>query len=156
MLHHNMLRRSAQAFALLAALACGKKDASPPAEAPAGAALAPPPAPTVSAIDLGRHLGSNSRATDTASTFGVRDTIYASVVTDHAVNGSSMIAKWTFQTGQLVDSTMSALARTDSSNTTVVTEFHISKKSAWPAGKYKVEFWLDGQSVGSRDFTIRK
>ncbi|MFN8574884.1 MAG: hypothetical protein U0132_22720 [Gemmatimonadaceae bacterium] len=151
--------RRAAAFAVcVAAVACSKKESAPPAETtPAAApAPAPPPAPAVTAIDLGHTLGANSRVTDTASVFKVRDTMYVSVVTEHATSASSLTAKWTFQTGQLVDSTTQALARTDSVNTTAVTEFHITKKTPWPVGKYKVEIWFDGKSAGSKDFEVKK
>ncbi|MBV6523028.1 MAG: hypothetical protein MNPFHGCM_03195 [Gemmatimonadaceae bacterium] len=134
------------------ALACGKKAEQATDSA---VAVAPAPSPSVSAIALGRHLGSNNVVSDTASVFGRRDTIYVSVTVQNAAPTSALTAKWTFQTGQLVDSTSQAIARTDATNATTVTEFHISKKSAWPAGKYKVEIWLDGATVGSRDFQVK-
>ncbi len=153
---YSMIRVAAFAVCVIA-VACSKKESAPPAETPPPAAApAPPPAPAVTAIDLGRSLGANSRVSDTTSVFKVRDTMYVSVVTEHATSASSLTAMWTFQTGQLVDSTTQALARTDSVNTTAVTEFHISKKTPWPAGKYKVEIWFDGKSAGSKDFEVKK
>jgi hypothetical protein len=141
--------------AMLASLAaCGKKEA-PADQTPPAAIPAPAPVAAVSGIELGRHLAANNSVAEAATVFGKRDTIYVSVVTDNAGPTSSLTAKWTFQTGQLVDSTTQALARTDSTNTTTVTEFHISKKSAWPAGKYAVEIWLDGVSAGRREFDVK-
>ena len=35
------------------------------------------------------------------------------------------------------------------------TEFHISKKGLWPAGKYKVEVSVDGSPAGSYDLEIK-
>jgi len=152
-----MLRLRPFAVALCAtvlAAACAKKEAQTPAVD--SASFAPPiPAPSVSAIELGRALGTNNTISVAASTFGTRDTIYVSVTAQNALPSSSLTAKWTFQTGQLVDSTTQALARTDARNTTTVTEFHITKKTPWPAGSYKVELWLDGVSVGSRDFQVK-
>jgi hypothetical protein len=36
------------------------------------------------------------------------------------------------------------------------TEFHISKPSGWPAGKYKVEISADGAPAGSKEFEVKK
>jgi hypothetical protein len=36
------------------------------------------------------------------------------------------------------------------------TEFHIAKKTAWPAGKYKVEILVDSSSAGTKEFEIKK
>jgi len=36
-----------------------------------------------------------------------------------------------------------------------VTEFHISKPSGWPAGKYKVEIAVDGAPAGSKEFEVK-
>lgn len=142
-------------LAVSAIAACKKKE-----EAPAAAVTPPPPppppAPTVSSIELGKHIGPNKRVTDTTSTFGVRDTVYLAVLTENTTAGSNLVAKWTFQTGQTVDSTSQAIAAPDAANPVTVTEFHISKKTAWPAGKYKVEVMLDGASKGVRDFEIKK
>jgi len=140
-------------LACVLAAGCSTKDAQPPADSMAAAA--PALTPSVSAIDLGHTLGANNAVSDTATAFGKRDTIYVSVTAQNIQPSSSLTAKWTFQTGQLVDSTTQAVARTDATNTTTVTEFHISKKTAWPAGKYKVEIWLDGVTVGSRDFQVK-
>ncbi|MEP7347074.1 MAG: hypothetical protein ABI877_17525 [Gemmatimonadaceae bacterium] len=143
------------ALSALLALACGKKDVPPPADSTSAMAPAPAPAPSVTGIELGRRLGPNQTIAEAGSVFGRRDTIYVSVIAQNAVPTSSLTAKWTFGTGQLVDSTTQAFARTDAVNTTTTSEFHISKKTPWPAGKYRVEIWLDGVSVGSRDFEIK-
>src|SRR6185503_12150072 len=122
------------------ATACSKKEAAVPAT-DSTVAPAPAPAPSVSSIEIGRKLGANNAVAEPATVFGKRDTIYASVTAQNVLPSSSLTAKWTFQTGQLVDSTTQAVARTDATNTTTVTEFHISKKTPWPAGNYKVEIW---------------
>ncbi len=137
------------------AVACAKPDAEPSADSAAAMAPAPAPAPTVTGMELGRRLGPNNTVSEATTVFGKRDTMYVSVTTQNAVPTSSLTVKWTFETGQLVDSTSQALARTDTTNTATNTEFHIAKGSAWAAGKYKVEIWLDGLPVGSRDFEVK-
>lgn len=152
---HRFMLFSAMALAGLVAVACAKEDAPPPADSVAAMAPAPAPSPTVSGIELGRKLGANGTVTEAATVFGKRDTMYLSVTTQNAVPTSSLTAKWTFASGQLVDSTTQALARTDATNTATATEFHISKATPWPVGQYKVEVWLDGLPVGSREFSVK-
>jgi hypothetical protein len=153
------LRGAAAALTLVAAMAaCKSKEAATADSATMGAAPAAAPAAraTVSNIDLGKSVTSDNKIANATTSFGARDTIYASVTTENAAPGSTLAAKWTFQDGQVVDSTSQQVAPAGASGSTSVTEFHISKGSAWPAGKYKVEFFLDGASVGSKDFTIGK
>lgn len=151
MQHVNLFRMAVLGAVLT--VGCGKKEAAPKADSPI--AVAPAPAPTVTGIELGSKLGPNNTIAQAATVFGKRDTVFVSVIAQNAVPTSSLTAKWTFQTGQMIDSTTQAFARTDATNTATTTEFHISKKTPWPAGKYKVEIWLDGTSVGSRDFEIK-
>ena len=142
------------ALALLALSACSKKEEVPPP--PPVAAPVAPPAAIVSTIETGKHLGANNRVAEATTTFAPKDTMYLSVVSENSTPTTSMIAKWTYQTGQLVDSTMQMVARTDTTNPSAVTEFHISKPKGWPVGKYKVELWMNGASVGSKDLEVKK
>ncbi len=143
-------------LALVAVSACKKKDAVPAADTSVAMTPPPPPAPSVSALELGRHLSANKRVTDTTSTFAPRDTFYLAVMTENTAPGASLTAKWTFQTGQLVDSTTQAVAAADAASPVSVTEFHVAKPKGWPVGTYKVEVWLDGMSTGTREFAVRR
>lgn len=150
------VRTVALSLALLSAAAC-KKDAPPAAPPAATPAPAPAPAPAaVTMISTGKHIGANKQVTDSTSTFGVKDTLYVAVTSSNTPNGATMMAKWTFQTGQVVDSMSQAVAKTDSTNNATVTEFHITKASAWPVGKYTVELMLDGRSVGKKTVEVKK
>jgi hypothetical protein len=143
-------------LALGMAAACRQREAATVDTTPA-AAPAPPPTPSVSAIELGRQIGANRRVTDTTSAFARRDTIYLVVVTENAPMGANLMAKWTFvETGQQVDSTTQPVAPAEPGSPTSVTEFHISKPSGWPTGKYRVEVWLDGASQGTREFEVKR
>lgn len=156
MIRFKMLRGAAVALTLAAALAaCKNKDAGTAADS---ATMAPAPAASASVSDiaLGKSVTADNKIANATTSFGARDTIYASVTTENASPGSSLVAKWTYQDGQVVDSTSQAIAPSSAGGSTSVTEFHISKASAWPAGNYKVEFFLDGSSVGSKDFSIGK
>jgi hypothetical protein len=35
-----------------------------------------------------------------------------------------------------------------------VTEFHVSKPSEWPPGRYKVHIFLTGAAVGAKEFWV--
>lgn len=129
--------------------ACKKKEApAPPAEA-----AAPAPAPTfaVQSVDVGKAINADKRVTAPTTTFGRRDTIYVSVVTEGAAPSKAIAAKWSYQDGQTVKEQSEAIAPTGPA----ATEFHISKPKPWPVGKYKVEITVDGAPAGSKDFEIK-
>lgn len=153
--------RAVVAFALATfALAACKKgdDAGSSSETPPASAAVPtpPPPPAVLTIFSGRRIGDNKQVTDSTSTFGVRDTMYVVVTTENTPNGGTMMARWTYETGQVVDSITQSVDKTDSTKPTTVTEFHISKATPWPAGKYTVDLTLDGRSLGTKVLEVRR
>ena len=148
------INRGTAAAALLLALsvsACGKKNDSVATDTTAGATPDSQPL-RVSDVEVGKRIGADKKITDQTSEFGVRDTIYASVTTEGAATSSNLVAKWTFNGKQLVDSSSQNLSPRGG---TSVSEFHITKKTPWPKGNYKVEVFLDGLSAGSKDFQVK-
>jgi hypothetical protein len=145
-----LLNASTAAVAVLLFAASACKKAPPPAE-PAPPPPPPPPV-AVSTLELGKAIGPDNKVTATMDTFGPRDTVYASVATTGVSTGSTLTAKWTFQTGQTVDSTTQSISPTGPATT----EFHIMKKTAWPVGKYKVAILLNGGSAMEKDFEIKR
>jgi hypothetical protein len=143
-------------LSLVALAACAKKDAPAKAPVETTAAVAPAPKVMVATLELGRHIGGNKRVTDTTSVFAVKDTFYLAAVTENTEPGALATAKWTFQTGQTVDSTTQAIAAPDAASPVSVTEFHIVKPKGWPVGKYKVELMINGASSGMREFEVKK
>ncbi|MEO8199792.1 MAG: hypothetical protein ABI679_04650 [Gemmatimonadota bacterium] len=128
---------------------CKKKEPPPPAVDTT--AMAPAPAPVqVTSLDIGKSIGSDMKVTTQTTEFGTRDTIYAAVATSGTGTGN-LAARWTFQDGQVVDSSSRSIAPTGDA----ITEFHISKPSRWPAGSYSIEILLNGQSVQKKDFTVK-
>lgn len=145
--------------ALLTIAACKKGDkADSSSENPPAAAPVPTPPPAASALSIftGRRIGDNKQISDSTSVFNARDTMYVVVTTNNTPSGGNMMAKWTFENGTVVDSIMQTVEKTDSTKTTSVTEFHISKKDAWPAGKYTVDVSLDGRSLGTKTVEVGK
>ena len=128
-----------------------KKEAPPPPPAETVTPPPPPAQPAVSKIELGSSVGADKRVLAPRSSFGVKDSIIASVYTENTAPNSTLTAKWTFQTGQTIDSTSQTVAASPG-----ITEFHIVKKSAWPVGRYKVEISLNGTPAGAQEFEVAK
>jgi len=105
----------------------------------------------VADIALGRALGGDRSISDSTDTFKTTDTIYASVTTDGSSPSATLRARWTFEDGQTVNET----SRTIAPGGRERTEFHISKPNGWPAGKYKVEVFLNDQSAGTKNFEVK-
>ena len=105
----------------------------------------------VVSVDLGNAVGADNKVSSMMSTFGPKDTIYTSVMTDGTATNAPLMVMWTYQDGQQVGTETKTL------NTTgpAVTEFHASKPSGWPTGKYKAEVMLNGVTVQSRDFEVK-
>jgi hypothetical protein len=144
----------ALAFGLTALTAAGCKKEAPAPQSETGAA-APAPAPaefSVSVIEVGKQIGPDKRIAAPTATFGRKDTIYASVVSEGAAPSKVIAAKWSFQDGQIVKEAAETIAPSGPA----ATEFHISKPSGWPVGKYKVEISVDGSPAGSKDFEVKK
>lgn len=119
---------------------------------PSTGANAVPAAPAFSVgnIDLGKQIGTDKRVTSPTTSFKPTDTIHVSVATDGAAPSKTIAAKWTFQDDQTVKEDSQTIAPTGPAST----EFHLTKKSPWPVGKYKVEISVDGSPVGTKDFEI--
>jgi hypothetical protein len=134
---------------------CAKKEAPKPAEAPA-APTPPPPAPlAVASVKLGKAIGPENTVVAPSTTFGIRDTIYASVNTTGVGQSATLGTKWVF-----VKKDGSTLPVNESSQTITTTgpsttEFHITKATPWPQGKYRVDVMLNGATAGSAEFDVQ-
>jgi hypothetical protein len=125
---------------VLVAAGCGNKPA-----ATATKAL------KVTDVSLGRAIGSDKAISDPKVKFGPDDTIYASVATEGAALSGTLRVKWTFEDGQTVDESTRTLVPTGPERT----EFHISKPGGWPAGKYRVEVFLNDQPASAKSFEVK-
>jgi hypothetical protein len=128
--------------------ACGKTDQD---RATAGGAVEASAPVQVADVTLGRGIGGDKRVTNQTDTFGARDTIYASVRTTGTGSGTQLTTRWTYQDGQVVDERSETISPTGEA----YTEFHISKPSGWPTGKYTLRVLLNGSEVQTKDFTVR-
>jgi len=107
----------------------------------------------VTEMDLGRSVGADNKINDDTDDFKPNDTIYAVVQTDGASNGASLVARWTFQDGQLVEEQTQAV---NSTGGNALTQFRLNKPSGWPVGKYKVSIMMNGNEVESEEFEVKQ
>jgi hypothetical protein len=106
----------------------------------------------VSQIDIGRSLAADKTINANTDSFKPNETIYASIATEGASAAPATLkARWTYQYGQVVDESTQTIAPSGNART----EFHISKPDGWPAGKYKLEVFLNGSSAGTRDIEVK-
>jgi hypothetical protein len=104
----------------------------------------------VTNVELGRGVGTDNRITDRTDDFRPVDTIYASVMTDGSGANQTIMARWTFEDGQVVDES----SRTLSGTAGEVIEFHVSRPGGWPTGRYTLHILLNGEEVETRDFRV--
>ena len=135
---------------ILAFSACSKKEAPPADTAVAAPAPAVDTTLKVTGVETGKGINADKTVKDDAHDFGVRDTVYVSVKTEGTGSGK-LAAKWTYKNGQAVSESSQDIAPTAPANH----EFHITKKGPWPKGDYRVVIRLNGDSVGTKDFTVK-
>lgn len=157
---HATMRTAGLVLLVASLAACGKKDAASAGDtlgATAAATLPPidttpatPAAPTLGTITLGSAVGADKRVTAPKETFGVRDTIYAAVETNGTGTAQKLKAVWTMGAETVrADSLMLDLTGP------TVSEFHISRPRAWPAGTYRLTVTLNDGPAQTKDFTVR-
>jgi hypothetical protein len=147
----------------VALVGCKKKEevapvatTPPPATTPAPAPTPMPATASVTSVDLGNAVGADMKVATPMTTFGPKDTIYASIGTSTSDPAASvpgkLAVKWThLDSNQTINEESRDATLTGMGNT----EFHIAKPSGWPTGKYKVEVSLDGNVVQSREFEVK-
>jgi hypothetical protein len=143
MMRHTKKIQLSLCLALLMAAAACRGNAANNTAATAGV--------RVTDVTLGRSVGGDKAVTDSTDTFKPNDTIYASIATEGSAPSATLRAKWSFEDGQLVDESTRTIAPSNRERT----EFHISKPDGWPAGKYKVEVFLNDQSAQTKSFDVR-
>jgi len=131
------------AICVIAAAGCQKKAA----EAPKPAAPPPPPPFHVTGLQLGKALTAEHKIAIPASSFGVKDTIYAVVASEGVSNGVLLRARWTYMNAR--DTLLvSADSQTGAPTGPAWSEFHLSKSTHWPKGHYAVTVLADTVFAG--------
>ena len=105
---------------------------------------------TISTIQLGRSLNADQSIASQTTTFKPNETVYVS-----ALNGArgygTISVKW-----YMGEQLLSEREKKVDFSGAGATEFNISSATGFPEGNYRVEVFLDGTSVGSRNFNVAK
>jgi hypothetical protein len=102
----------------------------------------------VTNIQVGKSLNSDHSVGTHTTQFQPSDTIYVAVLTG-ATGSGKITVRWTYAGRSVSEETKDVSYRGEAA-----TEFHIQNSGGFPAGDYKAEVLLDGQSVGTRDFRV--
>jgi hypothetical protein len=101
-------------------------------------------------IQLGRSLNEDQSVASQATTFKPNETVHVAVLTKARGEGT-IAAKWYLGTQLL-----SEREKQVSFNGAGATEFNLQSATGFPEGDYSVELFIDGVSVGRRNFNIVK
>jgi hypothetical protein len=148
-MHTKLLGTSMLILTLAALLStgCTKNNENPGATSTTGTVVGV----RVSQIDIGRSLNADKTINDNTDSFKPNDTVYASIATEGTAATTTLKARWTYQDGQVVNESTQTIAPTGDART----EFHISKPDGWPAGKYRLEVFLNGSSSATKEFEVK-
>jgi hypothetical protein len=148
-------RNSPQSFAYFLMLVLAVMLAFPACQKKEKPATTPPPStattPAVTGVELGKAIQPSKRVVQAQNTFAPADTIYAVVMTEGITDSATLIARWTYGDGQLVDESTQSIMMSGPA----ITEFHIMKPTGWPAGRYQVQISLNGTPAKSAEFTVK-
>ena len=132
--------------------ACARPDEAATTDSAAGTVdSAPVAAFRVSDVELGKRVDAENKLTDKTDDFAVRDTIIAAVKTEGTASGATLMARWTYQDGQVVEEQSQTINATGD----LITNFRLTKATAWPKGNYKLTVLLNGAEVETEDFEIK-
>lgn len=138
---------------VISATACGRDNEATPDTTAMGSAAGMVDSPLkVSDVTLGRTVGADNRIADETDDFKPNDTIIAVVETDGAANGHALVARWTFEDGQVVEEQTQTVSSTGGK---AYTQFRLSKPSGWPVGKYKLSVMMNNSEVESEEFEVK-
>lgn len=99
-------------------------------------------------IQLGRSINPDGSIGLHTTTFKPHDTIYVAVLTKAAGTGTVGV-RWKFGSNLVGEPEKKVSYREPRA-----TEFHLANSGGFPAGDYTVEAFIDGRSVGLRNFKV--
>jgi hypothetical protein len=99
-------------------------------------------------IQVGRSLNPDSSIAEHTTSFRKNDTVYVAVLTNAPGRGTIRV-RWTYG-GQLIDEPQREVVYREAA----ATSFHLVNSGGFPPGNYSVEAFIDGQSVGTRNFRV--
>ena len=103
----------------------------------------------VSTLQVGRSLNADRTIATHTTRFKPDDTIFASVLTDRT-GASTILARWSYSGRVVIE-----MHKDVSYKGPAATEFHFESAGGFPEGDYRVDIFVDGQPVASRDFRVQ-
>jgi len=135
---------------------CSKPPPPPP---PQPRPVQPPPAPppetppfTVTTLNLGKAIYVDQNVTATQDSFGRKDTVFLSVVSDGVAPAVALRARWYGPEGTLLQEGTQNIASVGPK----ATAFHLDNKSGLKVGKYSVEVFVNDRPAGTKLFEVLK
>ena len=102
----------------------------------------------VTTIQMGKAINPDNTVAAFTTRFKPFDTIYVSVLNAKPGVGTLSV-KWMIG-NRVVTEASKRVSYTDAA----ATEFHLDNTSGFPEGAYRVEIFLDGKSVGTREYRV--
>jgi hypothetical protein len=99
-------------------------------------------------IQVGRSLNQDRSVASITTLFKPSETVYVAVQTSAAGKGVVGV-KWKYGT-QVIDEPTKQVSYDGPAST----EFHLQNSGGFPPGDYSVEVFIDGVSVGTRNFKV--
>ncbi len=153
---HSIRATAILGIALLAAAGCKKKEVTPPPAEPAAQAPAPATLPiSIGAVTVGKSIDAQRMVLAPLTVLGTRDTVYVSVLTKGVGENATIGARWEYVKADGSTIMVNESSQTITTTGPAYTEFHITKASAWPAGKYRVTVTLNGAAGTPVEFEIK-
>ena len=113
--------------------------------------VATPEAVRIDDVTLGKGLGADKKVLDATDSFSPMDTIRATVKTTGVGLNALLNARWMYQDSVLVEEQSQTISPTGDT----WTEFHITKATAWPKGKYRLVVSLNGREIEAENFSVK-
>jgi hypothetical protein len=149
--------RGALAIGLLAATTALTGCSNPPPPPPplTRPVQPTPPAPlsppfTVTTMNLGKAVYTDNSVTAPTDSFGRKDTVFLSVVSDGVDPAVILRVRWYGPNGILLQEG----SQTVSSVGPNATAFHLDNRSGLALGKYSVEVFVNDRPAGSKQFEV--
>ena len=142
---------SLASFVALSSTGCTREQRAETDTAAARAETAVRTAFSVIDIDMGRHVDAERKISDKTDDFAPTDTVYGSVHTSGTASNASVVGRWTFQDGSVVDEKTQTVTTDGDARTT----FFIAKRGGLAKGKYTLHIMIDGKEVRTKDITVK-
>jgi hypothetical protein len=108
----------------------------------------------ITEIDLGRAVRGDTAVVEETDDFRATDrTIHAIIKHEGAATNANLVARWTFEDGQVVHEETKTISPTGTR--TEYTHAMIEKPDGWPKGTYTLHVLVNGTEVQTKEFEVQ-